>query len=182
LNKLLLILCPIYKICINRGHKVPYFIVKMILKEQIIALVNQKLEGTNLFLIDTKILPGNRIEVFIDGDNGLGINDCVDLSRHIEKNLNRDVEDFSLEVSSPGATIPLKLSRQYIKHIGRDIELKLTDGTFITGTLTEIENGNLTLTTTSRENKPVGKGKINVTKTHNIELQKIKESKIKLKF
>jgi ribosome maturation factor RimP len=155
----------------------------MILKEQIITLVNQKINGTHLFLVDTKVLPGNRIEVFIDGDNGLGINDCVDLSRYIEKSLDRDVEDFSLEVSSPGATLPLKLSRQYIKHIGRDVELKLTDGTLITGTLNEIgKDGGLILTTVTRENKPIGKGKINVTRTHNIQLQNIKESKVKLKF
>ncbi len=144
--------------------------------------MNQKIDGTHLFLVDTKVLPGNRIEVFIDGDNGLGINDCVELSRHIEKNLNRDVEDFSLEVSSPGATIPLKLSRQYIKHIGRDLELKLIDGTLITGTLNEVGKDGLVLTTVTRENKPIGKGKTNVTRTHNIQLQNIKESKVKLKF
>jgi ribosome maturation factor RimP len=155
----------------------------MILKERIIELVNEKINGTHLFLIDAKVLPGNKIEVFIDGDNGLGINDCVDLSRHIEKSLNRDVEDFSLEVSSPGATQPLKLSRQYIKHIGRDLELKMNDGTLVTGTLIEIAaNGDLTLETTTREPKAIGKGKTNVTRKHNIQLQNIKESKIKLKF
>jgi ribosome maturation factor RimP len=155
----------------------------MILKEQIAGLINEKIDGTHLFLIDVKVLPGNKIEVFIDGDNGLGINDCVDLSRHIEKSLDREVEDFSLEVSSPGATRPLKLSRQYIKHVGKDFELKLNDGSIITGTLIKIgTNGDLTLETTTREPKPIGKGKINVTRTHNIELQNIKESKIKLKF
>lgn len=155
----------------------------MILKEQIIEIINQKINGTHLFLVDVKILPGNRIEVFVDGDNGLGINECVDLSRHIEKSLDREVEDFSLEVSSPGATQPLKLSRQYIKHVGRDLELKLNDGTTISGNLIEIgKNGDLTLQTTTREPKPIGKGKINVTRTHSIQLQNIKETKIKLKF
>lgn len=155
----------------------------MILKEKIVELVNEKINGTHLFLIDTKVLPGNKIEVFVDGDNGLSISDCVELSRYIEKNLDREVEDFSLEVSSPGATVPLKLSRQYIKHVGRDLELKLTDGTLITGTLKSIEsNGDLILETTTREPKPIGKGKTNVTRTHNVQLQNIKESKIKLKF
>jgi ribosome maturation factor RimP len=155
----------------------------MILKEKIVELVNQKIEGTHLFLIDARVLPGNKIEVFIDGDRGLGINDCVDLSRHIEKSLDREVEDFSLEVSSPGATAPLKLSRQYIKHVGRDLELKLNDGSTFEGTLVEIgTNGDLMFETTTREPKPIGKGKINVTRQHNIPLQNIKESKIKLKF
>ncbi len=155
----------------------------MILKEQIIGIINEKINGTHLFLIDVKVLTGNRIEVYVDGDNGLGISDCVDLSRHIEKSLDREVEDFSLEVSSPGATQPLKLSRQYIKHIGREVELKLNDGTIFTGTLIEIgTNGDLKLETTTREPKAIGKGKTNVTRTHNIQLQNIKESKIKLKF
>ena len=155
----------------------------MILKEQIVSIINEKINGTHLFLIDVKVLPGNKIEVYVDGDNGLGISDCVDLSRHIEKSLDREVEDFSLEVSSPGATQPLKLSRQYIKHIGREVELKLNDGTTFTGKLIEIgTNGDLTLETTTREPKAIGKGKTNVTRTHNIQLQNIKESKIKLKF
>jgi ribosome maturation factor RimP len=155
----------------------------MITKETIKELVDQKIEGTHLFLIDIRVLPGNKIEVFIDGDNGLGINDCVELSRHIEKSLDRDVEDFSLEVSSPGATAPLKLTRQYIKHIGRDFELKMNDGTQFSGTLVEITtNGDLVLETTTREPKPIGKGKVNVTRQYNIQLQNIKESKIKLKF
>ncbi|MBK7668423.1 MAG: ribosome assembly cofactor RimP [Sphingobacteriaceae bacterium] len=155
----------------------------MILKEQIIEIINEKINGSHLFLIDVKVLPGNKIEVFVDGDNGLGINECVDLSRHIEKSLDREVEDFSLEVSSPGATQPLKLSRQYIKHVGRDLELKLNDGTTASGTLLEIgSDGNLVIETTTREPKPIGKGKINVTRTHNIQLENIKETKIKLKF
>lgn len=164
------------------GDKSPLFYCKMILKEQIVELVNEKINGTHLFLIDVKVLPGNKIEVYIDGDNGLAINDCVDISRHIEKSLDREVEDFSLEVSSPGATQPLKMTRQYIKHIGRDLELKLNDGSTLTGTLTQIGDGEIVLETTTREPKPIGKGKVNVTRTHNIQLQNIKESKIKLKF
>jgi ribosome maturation factor RimP len=155
----------------------------MIAKERITELVNQKIEGTQLFLVDIRVLPGNKIEVFIDGDKGLGITDCVELSRHIEKSLDRTIEDFSLEVSSPGATAPLKLSRQYLKHVGRDLELKLNDGSLFTGTLVEVgKDGNLLLETTTREPKPLGKGKVNVTRQHNIQLQNIKESKIKLKF
>ena len=72
----------------------------MILKEQIIEIINEKINGTHLFLVDIKVLPGNRIEVYVDGDNGLGISDCVDLSRHIEKSLDREVEDFSLDRKS----------------------------------------------------------------------------------
>lgn len=155
----------------------------MITKEQITELVNQKIEGTSFFLVEVKVKPVNKIEVYVDGDNGIAINDCVDISRHIEKNLDREVEDYSLEVSSPDATKPLKLVRQYLKHIGRDFEIELNDGNKIIGTLKEISpDSNIVLEITSRENKPIGKGKITVTKQHQIQLSNVKESKIKLKF
>jgi ribosome maturation factor RimP len=155
----------------------------MITKEQIVKLAEEKIEGTELFLIDVKVLPGNKIEVFVDGDKGLAIKDCMEISRHIEKNLDREKEDFSLEVSSPGATVPLKMGRQYIKHLGRDLEVLLNNGEKIEGKLTEANaEGQITLETTSREPKPIGKGKVTVTKTHKLQLQEIKESKIKLKF
>lgn len=155
----------------------------MIHKEQILQLANEKLQGTSLFLVDVKVKPGNKIEVFIDGDNGIGITDCVALSRHIESCLNRDVEDFSLEVSSPDATKPIISGRQYLKHIGREFEVLLNDGNKLTGKLTAVEpEKQISIETVTRENKPIGKGKINVAKTHQIQLNNIKESKIKLKF
>lgn len=155
----------------------------MITKEQIADLANEKLQGTDLFLVDIKVLPGNKIEVYVDGDNGIGINDCVSISRHIESNLDREKEDFSLEVSSPDATKPIKMARQYNKHIGRDFEIILNDASKITGTLKSVNNtGSIVIETVSRENKPIGKGKINISREHQIQLNNIKESKIKLKF
>lgn len=155
----------------------------MITKEQITELANQKLEGTDLFLVDVKVGPGNKIEVFADGDNGIGINQCVELSRHIEGNLNRDEDDFSLVVSSPDATKPMKLVRQYLKHIGREFDFVLKDGNKINGKLLKATpEGDFTIEITSRENKPIGKGKITVTKQQQIQLSSIKESLIKLKF
>lgn len=168
----------------GKGTESPlFYCLKMIKKEQIIELANQKIEGTPLFLVDVKVSPSNKIEVYVDGDNGIGISDCVSISRHIEGNLDREIEDYSLEVSSPDATKPLKLSRQYLKHVGRDFEIQLNDGTQLTGKLIEVNPaGEIVIETTSRENKPIGKGKINVTKQQNIQLSNIKESKIKLKF
>jgi ribosome maturation factor RimP len=157
----------------------------MIGKEQIKALVLEKIQGTSLFLVDIKVSTSNKIEVFIDGDEGLAIKDCVELSRFIEKNLDRDKEDFSLVVSSPGATTPLKMARQYVKHMGRDLEIALSDGTELTGKLVEINiNGKeeITIETTRREPKIIGKGKMTVTEKHILNLNSIKESKIKLKF
>lgn len=95
----------------------------MIDKEKVQSVVNQELEGTDLFLVDLKIGKDNKISVFIDGDNGVTIQNCIDLSRKIESNFDREVEDFELSVFSSGVGEPLKLNRQYKKNIGRNIEV-----------------------------------------------------------
>ena len=129
-----------------------------------------------------KISSDNKINVFIDGDEGVTIKDCVGVSRAIEGNLDRERDDFALEVSSHGATTPLVLPRQYKKHIGRDFEIRLTNDEKVEGTLIEINEKELTLEYSVRENKPVGKGKVTVVKQRHIYFNEIKESKIKLKY
>jgi len=109
----------------------------MIEKIKILELVNGALAGTDKYLVNLKITPDNRIYVDIDGDNGVTIDDCIELSRAIESQLDRDTEDFALDVSSAGADQPLKLRRQYQKNIGRDVDVLMPDGEKMTGTLTE---------------------------------------------
>ena len=157
----------------------------MITKEQIAALVKEKIEGTPLFLVDIKVSMANKIEVFIDGDEGLAISDCVTISRHIEKNLDREANDFALEVSSPGATAPLTTARQYKKHLGRDLEVFFKDGQILIGKLVSMNFNSkeeISIETTKREQKPIGKGKVTVTETQIFNLENIIESKVKLKF
>ncbi len=154
----------------------------MITNEQILQLANQHLNGTNLFVTGIRIGSDNQINVFIDGDEGVTIANCVELSRFIEKSLDREKEDFSLDVSSHGAAAPLVSPRQYPKHVGRDLEIKLLDGTKAEGNLAECNDEEIKLLFSVRENKPIGKGKITVTKQHIIKYNQIKESKIKLKF
>ena len=85
----------------------------MIEKIKILEIVNNALDGSEKFLVNLKITPDNRIYVDIDGDNGITIDDCIELSRAIEGQLDREEEDFELTVSSAGADQPLKLTRQY---------------------------------------------------------------------
>lgn len=153
----------------------------MITKEKITELANQHLANGPLFVTGIRVGSDNHITVFIDGDRGVTISDCVDLSRFIEKSLGES-EDFSLDVSSHGAATPLTMPRQYKKHIGRDFEIKLLDGTKAEGTLVECNDNNIRLEYSVREDKPIGKGKITVTKQQQINYNEIKESKIKLKF
>jgi ribosome maturation factor RimP len=154
----------------------------LISKENIKRLADEHLKGTNIFVTGIKISSDNKINVFIDGDEGVTIKDCVGVSRAIEGNLDRAREDFALEVSSHGATTPLVMPRQYKKHIGRGFEIRLTNDEKVEGTLISFDEKELTLEYNERENKPVGKGKVTVVKQRRIYFNEIKESKIKLKY
>lgn len=153
----------------------------MITQEKISELANRHLANSPLFVTGIRIGADNHIHIFIDGDRGVTITDCVELSRHVEKSLGES-EDFSLDVSSHGAASPLVLPRQYKKHVGRDFEIKLLDGNKAEGTMVECNDDEIKLEYSVRENKPLGKGKINVTKQQVVKYSQIKESKIKLKF
>jgi ribosome maturation factor RimP len=167
----------------DRGLKSPILLTKILInKEQIEQLAAGHLKGTPLYVTGIRIGADNHIHVFIDGDNGVTIADCVELSRHIEKSLDRDQEDFSLDVSSHGAATPLVMPRQYTRHIGRGFEIKLLDGSKAEGSLVACNDEEIQLEYPVRENKPLGKGKVTVMKQQSIKYNQIKESKIKLKF
>ena len=152
-------------------------------KETVRNLLDNALnERKDLFLIDFEILSDNIIRVVLDGDNGVLVEDCIFVSRAIEHNLDREEQDFSLEVTSAGATSPLVLPRQYKKHVGRNLEVRTLDGDEVIGELTKVDNQSVLLKWKTREPKPVGKGKVTVTKEANIAFDDIKEAKVKIKF
>jgi ribosome maturation factor RimP len=119
----------------------------MIEKIKILELVNNALAGTEKFLVNLKITPDNRIYIDIDGDNGVTIDDCIELSRAVESQLDRDVEDFALDVSSAGADQPLKLTRQYRKNVGRDLEVETLDGERAEGVLEDASDDGIVIRT-----------------------------------
>ena len=139
-------------------------------------------QNPQLFLIDLTISGDNRIMVVIDGDQGVTVEDCVNASRAVEHNLDREEEDFSLEVSSAGATTQLVNPRQYTKNLGREIEIKTNEGEQFEGKLAEANDENITIQWKAREPKPVGKGKVTVKKEAVIDLNDIKEAKVMIKF
>ncbi|MFD0963660.1 ribosome assembly cofactor RimP [Pseudofulvibacter geojedonensis] len=152
-------------------------------KQQVTTLLNDALEEReDLFLIEFTVGSGNKINVVIDGDNGVTVSDCIDISRAIEHNLDRDEEDFSLEVMSYGAASPLLKSRQYVKNIGRDLQIKLQSSEKLEGTLTQANEEKIVLEWKAREPKPVGKGKVTVQKKEEIAYSDIAEAKVKIKF
>ena len=119
--------------------------------------------------------------VVLDGDHGVSVQDCMKISRAIEHNLEREVEDFSLTVTSAGAASPMVNPRQYKKNIGRKVKV-LTSEEIYEGNLTGAHENGIVLEWKAREPKPIGKGKTTVQKKKEITFSDIKEAKVILKF
>lgn len=151
-------------------------------QEKVKKLVDEALaENESLFLIDLNFLPGNKIQLIVDGDSGVALNEIVRISRHVEHNLDREEEDFALEVTSPDIKEPLVVQRQYIKNVNRILKVKTAEGAF-EGTLTKADDTEIVLHWKAREPKPIGKGKVTVEKSVNIAYKDIKEAKVKIVF
>lgn len=111
----------------------------MIEKSTVTKIVEEWLSGKNYFLVDVSVSPDDRIVVEIDHAEGVWIEDCVDLSRYIESKLNRDEEDYELEVGSAGIGQPFKVLQQYYNHIDCDVEVLTKDGRKLTGVLKDVD-------------------------------------------
>jgi len=152
-------------------------------QETVKRLVTEAIEeNEELFLIELTFLAGNKILVEVDSDTGINVKECIRISRHVEHNLDREEEDFSLEVTSVDIGKPLKVVRQYQKNIGRVLSVKTTDGVKTEGTLISIDENQINLEWKAREPKPLGKGKITVVKTAVITYKSIQEAKVKIIF
>lgn len=146
----------------------------------IVKLVDEAiLENQQLFLIDLIISSDDKITVIVDGDNGVPLKECIRISRHIEHNLDRDIADFSLEVTSPGLTEPLVNKRQYTKNLGRTIKIT-TELEKFEGKLTKVDENEVVIEWKTRESKPIGKGKVTVSKKAILPFNNIKQAKVKL--
>ena len=141
----------------------------------ITELVNAKIADTDLFIGEVKVKPGNIIYVFLDGDHGVNIEQCADISRHIEHNLDRTKEDFELHVSSYGIGQPLKFLRQYKNAIGKMLSVVTEDSTKYSGKLLQVDEQTIIL-----EKSPIKKKESEV----NVEIpfQTVKTAKIEVVF
>ena len=151
-------------------------------KEKVATLLETAMEeDSSLFIIEFTISSGNAIKVILDGDQGVDVKACMAVSRAIEQNLDREEDDFSLEVASAGATSPLVIPRQYLKNIGRVLEVRTKDAVF-EGQMTSANKEEIILEWKAREPKPIGKGKVTVHKKQEISIADIMEAKVVLKF
>jgi ribosome maturation factor RimP len=153
------------------------------IQEEVKRLLKEALEeNESLFLIDLSFLAGSKIVIELDGDTGINLKECMRISRYIEYNLDREEEDFSLEVASVDISKPLKVSRQYQKNIGRILSIKTTEGDYLEGTVVRADLNEVSLEWKAREPKPIGKGKVTVHKKAVIDYNSIKEAKVKIIF
>lgn len=151
-------------------------------KSKVKDLLEQGLaQHPDLFLIDFSISTDSKISVVIDGDNGVNLQDCIDVSRSIEHNLDREEHDFALEVASAGATAPLRFPRQYRKNIGRMLEVA-TEQENIEGKLIDADETSIKMEWKAREPKKIGKGKETVLKTAEIPYISIKKAVVVISF
>jgi ribosome maturation factor RimP len=148
--------------------------------EKIEEFVKQFIAKTpDLFLIEVKIAPGNKITVLLDGDKGVTIENCTSVNKALYKFIEENGffgDNFSLEVSSFGVDRPLKLLRQYKKNIGRTVEVILNDGTRIEGTLADANEENITI------EEKTGKGNKMTTKKTTILFNQIKHTTVLITF
>ena len=152
------------------------------LQQRVESLLGEALEKRKeLFPISVKVGTDQAIRIILDGDTGVSLQDCMEISRAVEHQLDREEFDFSLEVSSAGATEALELPRQFTKHKGRTLKVKTPDFEY-RGILEEVGSEEISLAWKAREPKPVGKGKHTVRKEVKIPFADIEHAKVVLKF
>ncbi len=150
----------------------------MIKPDLIKSIVREALKERNLFLVEVVVTPANKILVYIDGMDGVTIDDCAGISRFIESRLNRSEQDYELEVSSPGPERSLLLPVQYQKNIGREVDILKIDGVRYTGKLIDLlKNTVIVETGQMLKDEQSGKKK-RLFRTVTLELDQIKKAKI----
>lgn len=161
----------------------PSFYTNMAFREKVSELVGEVLkEKPSLFLVDLTVNDQFKVMVTLDGDNGVNLQDCIDVSRAIDNNLDREEQDYSLEVASAGVSTPLKMVRQYRKNIGRTLKVKTNNNETIEAVLEQVSDEGITLSWTAREPKKIGKGKETVEHKREIPYSEIKEAIVTIIF
>lgn len=157
----------------------------MISKEKVIELAQERFDelGRPLYIVDLNITSKNQIFVEIDSEiDSVSIEDCVAVSRNIEHNLDREEEDFELEVSSAGLDKPLRMYKQYVKNIGRSLKVKLVEPGKLEGKLIQADEKQITLEVETKESVEGKKKKISVIESIVLPYEKIGEAKVVISF
>lgn len=156
--------------------------MNMIEKSIVRQLVEEKLASTDYYLVDVIVKPDNLIVVEIDNNEGVCIDDCAALSRYIEERLDREAEDYELEVGSAGITSPFKVLNQYIKNVGNEVEVLLKTGIKLAGVLASADKDGIVIAV-EKQVKPEGsKRKMTIQEEQSYRFDEIKYTKYLLRF
>ncbi|PCJ25551.1 MAG: ribosome assembly cofactor RimP [Flavobacteriales bacterium] len=154
----------------------------MITKQQVQNLIQDKLEENDCFVVELEIRDGNAISLEIDSLKGITVQDCMSFSRAVEHNLDREVEDFELQVSSPGLDKPFRVKKQYQKNIGRKVKVVPVEGIVVKGELIEVNEKDIVIEFSYKERIEGRKKKQTITKQEKINFNNIKETTIIISF
>lgn len=154
----------------------------MIDTQKIIEIANRHLEGSDMFVVSCTCSPSNEVELLIDSDTSVAIDACVALSRAIDAEFDRDIEDFELMVASAGIGSELKSMRQYRKLVGKSVEVLLFNGTKVLATLDSVSDEGITLSYQEKQAVEGKKRKELVTVTRSYLFEEIKYTKEYLDF
>lgn len=154
----------------------------VISKEHIQTLAEEHLEDTPGFLVEVVVSDGSNIRVVVDHDENTSIEFCMGLSRHIESSLDRELQDFSLDVLSPGLDQPLKLHRQYVKNVGREVSVMPVEGAKLEGLLTRVEEDHFVVQTREKRRIEGRKAKEWVEEDHSFAFGDVHWTKVNISF
>lgn len=154
----------------------------MIESRKVRDIVESYLQDTDYFLVDVEVDKNNSILVEVDSDENVPLEFCVELSRYIESKMDREVEDFELEVGSAGLTSPFKVLQQYQKYEGEEVEVQEKNGPKYVGTLVNVTPENFSLEITKKVKKEGGKKKVDVTEVLTFSYEQIKYTKYIIRF
>jgi len=169
-----------------RGRKSPLFVPKrMISKDIVTKLAQERIDelDNGIFIVDLRISSSNQIIIELDRmGGGISINDCMSVSRNVEHNLDREVEDFELQVSSAGMDRPLRVPQQFEKNMGRQIKAILNHGSIEGKLISYVEGESITIETETKEKIEGKKKKEIVVRQHEVPFSDIKEVKRVITF
>ncbi len=154
----------------------------MITIESVKKLADEKIAESDNFIVDISVKAGNRIVILLDNDNGISIAECVAMSRHVEAGLDREQDDFELNVMSPGLSEPFKVKRQYEKNLGKQVDVVTKENKKLTGKLLEVTENGIVLESKSKEKVEGKKTKQLIINNISLTFNQIKETKIVISF
>lgn len=167
------------------GTSVPFIVeINRIMIDKVIVnqVIDEYLQGSELYLVDLKITQDNRVQIEIDAFKGVSLDDCIGLNRFIESKIDREIEDYELEVSSAGLTEPFKVLKQYEKNLGKEVEVLTTEGKKMTGVISQVAEDQFGLTIEKSMKQDGAKRKTTVKEELLLSYKNIKTTKLIIRF